>query len=211
VIEYAVVLLVLAAIAWILWRVSAKTGYPGALSLGFYLPLMNVVTLLVLAFAEWPIERKLKRFQYAYGLMIEPHLRGLSTEELKRMVDDEYPERWPDSAYTIAERLLADRGAGPEVEVEGLTSLDEPDLERVPVASYSNLALANPAIDLLDEAGIEVVVVAESDDAQLEGDTAGAGLLTLLVQPADLEAAKALLRTDDSERPVFRDEPDAEE
>lgn len=42
------------------WRITAKTGYPGALGLLWLVPLINVIFLLVLAFSEWPIEKELR-------------------------------------------------------------------------------------------------------------------------------------------------------
>ena len=42
------------------WRITAKTGYSGALGLLYFVPIANFVFLLVLAFSEWPVHRELK-------------------------------------------------------------------------------------------------------------------------------------------------------
>lgn len=42
------------------WRIVSKTGYPGVASLLAFVPLVNFVALLYLAFSEWPIERELR-------------------------------------------------------------------------------------------------------------------------------------------------------
>jgi uncharacterized membrane protein YhaH (DUF805 family) len=42
------------------WRIAAKAGYPGAISLLMLVPFANLVLLLIFAFGEWPIERTLK-------------------------------------------------------------------------------------------------------------------------------------------------------
>ena len=42
------------------WRIAAKAGYPGALSLLMLIPIVNFVVLLMFAFSEWPIERALR-------------------------------------------------------------------------------------------------------------------------------------------------------
>jgi len=42
------------------WRIAAKAGYPGALSLLMLIPLANVVVMLVFAFSKWPIEEELE-------------------------------------------------------------------------------------------------------------------------------------------------------
>lgn len=39
------------------WRIVAKAGYPGALSLLLFVPLVNVIAIWVFAFSKWPIER----------------------------------------------------------------------------------------------------------------------------------------------------------
>lgn len=43
-----------------MWKVTTKTGFPGALSLLILIPVANIVFLYVLAFAEWPALRALK-------------------------------------------------------------------------------------------------------------------------------------------------------
>lgn len=39
------------------WRIVKKAGYPGALSLLGFIPLVNLIFLWVFAFAKWPNER----------------------------------------------------------------------------------------------------------------------------------------------------------
>ena len=36
------------------WQIFSKAGFPGALSLLMLVPVLNVLTLFYLAFAEWP-------------------------------------------------------------------------------------------------------------------------------------------------------------
>lgn len=43
-----------------LWKVFSKAGYPGALSLGMTLPLVNIVLLYFLGFSKWPVLKELK-------------------------------------------------------------------------------------------------------------------------------------------------------
>jgi hypothetical protein len=43
-----------------LWKVFSKAGYPGALSLGMILPVVNIVLLYFLGFSDWPILKELK-------------------------------------------------------------------------------------------------------------------------------------------------------
>jgi hypothetical protein len=43
-----------------LWKVFSKAGYPGALSLGMMLPLLNIALLYFLGFSEWPVLKELK-------------------------------------------------------------------------------------------------------------------------------------------------------
>jgi hypothetical protein len=40
-----------------LWRICARVGYPGWLSLAALIPLVNVLFLYFLAFSAWPIEQ----------------------------------------------------------------------------------------------------------------------------------------------------------
>jgi hypothetical protein len=48
------------AIVWPAWRICSRAGFPGALGLLIMVPLLNLVLLYVLAFAEWPALRNQK-------------------------------------------------------------------------------------------------------------------------------------------------------
>jgi uncharacterized membrane protein YhaH (DUF805 family) len=41
------------------WRIAAKAGYSGALSLLMLIPVFNFIVLLIFAFSRWPIEEQL--------------------------------------------------------------------------------------------------------------------------------------------------------
>jgi hypothetical protein len=43
-----------------LWKVFSKAGYPGVLSLGMILPVVNIVLLYFLGFSDWPVLKELK-------------------------------------------------------------------------------------------------------------------------------------------------------
>ncbi len=45
------------------WRAVSKTGYPGALSLLGFVPFLNILLLLFLAFSKWPIEREVEQLR----------------------------------------------------------------------------------------------------------------------------------------------------
>ena len=40
------------------WKIFSKAGFPGALSLLMLVPLVNLIMIFVLAFAEWPALRE---------------------------------------------------------------------------------------------------------------------------------------------------------
>lgn len=42
------------------WRIASKAGYEGALSLLMLVPLVNFIILLIFAFSEWPVQRRLR-------------------------------------------------------------------------------------------------------------------------------------------------------
>jgi hypothetical protein len=44
-------------ILWPAWRICAKTGYPGALALLLFCPVLNLLLLYFLALVEWPALR----------------------------------------------------------------------------------------------------------------------------------------------------------
>ncbi|MCK9555582.1 hypothetical protein M0R36_07185 [bacterium] len=58
---YSMIILLLgmaALVVIIWWRIVSKTGYPGVLSLLMFVPVANIVLIVILAFTEWPIERE---------------------------------------------------------------------------------------------------------------------------------------------------------
>jgi hypothetical protein len=48
---------------WPAWRIVAKTGNAGVMSLALLVPVVNIIMILYFAFSEWPIERELKRLR----------------------------------------------------------------------------------------------------------------------------------------------------
>ncbi len=48
---------ILAVVAF--WRICEKAGFPGWYGVAVVIPMVNVLFVLFLAFAEWPLERKL--------------------------------------------------------------------------------------------------------------------------------------------------------
>lgn len=59
--EMIVLLLVLFFMVLPFWRIFAKAGFPAPLSLLMLVPLVNLLMLFVLAFAEWPATRASSR------------------------------------------------------------------------------------------------------------------------------------------------------
>ena len=59
------ILFLLFLIIW--WRIFAKAGYSGALSLLMLVPIANVIVILVLAFGRWPIEDEVQRLRTRLG------------------------------------------------------------------------------------------------------------------------------------------------
>jgi len=57
------VLLVIIVSAWVWWRIVSKTGHSGWLSLLMWVPIANLVMLLILAFGEWPVHRELENLR----------------------------------------------------------------------------------------------------------------------------------------------------
>jgi hypothetical protein len=55
-----IILAFLGFIVYVYWKIVAKTGHSGWLSLLMVVPLANFIVMLVLAFSEWPIERELR-------------------------------------------------------------------------------------------------------------------------------------------------------
>ena len=57
-IELILILIMGSVIVIPFWRIFSKAGFSGALSLLMFIPLVNLVMILVLAFAEWPALRE---------------------------------------------------------------------------------------------------------------------------------------------------------
>ncbi len=55
--HWLIVLIWILVLQYPLWRIVAKAGYPGALSLLAWIPLINFIMLWVFALKKWPVER----------------------------------------------------------------------------------------------------------------------------------------------------------
>jgi hypothetical protein len=42
------------------WRIFSKAGFPGWFGVGILIPIVNIALILLLAFSEWPLERKVR-------------------------------------------------------------------------------------------------------------------------------------------------------
>ena len=62
-----VVLGMFVLVGTIAWKITARTGYPGPLGLLYFVPIANLVFLIVLAFSEWPIQRELSALKKSTG------------------------------------------------------------------------------------------------------------------------------------------------
>jgi len=49
------------------WRVAVKAGYSGILSLLLFVPLVNLIVVVLFAFSTWPIERELQAYRGGSG------------------------------------------------------------------------------------------------------------------------------------------------
>lgn len=58
---FGLVVLIITIVIW--WRIFAKAGFSGVLGLLMFVPLANVIILLVLAFSKWPIEEEVERLR----------------------------------------------------------------------------------------------------------------------------------------------------
>ena len=58
-------LLVLLFGFWLLpfWKIFSKAGYPGVMAVTMLVPIVNIIVLFYLGFAEWPVLRELERLR----------------------------------------------------------------------------------------------------------------------------------------------------
>ncbi|MBN2652301.1 MAG: hypothetical protein JXR63_07955 [Spirochaetales bacterium] len=88
-------LLILLAVAgmYVQFRLVSKTGYSGWLFILLLIPIINIIFILVLAFAKWPIEEKLEK----YKKVIDKHNLW---QEVADLEPQDYEQEWdlgPDS------------------------------------------------------------------------------------------------------------------
>jgi len=58
--ELSILVIFVLAPAVAAWQIVAKAGYSGAFSLFLFLPLVNLIMLLVFANSDWPVLRELR-------------------------------------------------------------------------------------------------------------------------------------------------------
>ena len=52
--EMIVLLAMAVLVVWPFWRIFSKAGFPGWLAIGMLFPLVNLILIFYLGFAEWP-------------------------------------------------------------------------------------------------------------------------------------------------------------
>jgi hypothetical protein len=57
----SVVMIIVSVLIW--WKIFSKAGYSGAMGLLMFIPLVNLIMLLILAFGEWPIQREVQQLR----------------------------------------------------------------------------------------------------------------------------------------------------
>ncbi len=63
----AALILIMGFSVLVWWRIFSKAGYSGALGLLILIPVVNLIAVCVLAFAQWPLEQEVKRLRAATG------------------------------------------------------------------------------------------------------------------------------------------------
>ena len=56
-----IMILWVAIVPALFWKIFSKAGYPGAMGLLMLVPLVNLLALCFLAFGDWPISRQLRQ------------------------------------------------------------------------------------------------------------------------------------------------------
>lgn len=52
---------------YLYWKIAQKAGYPGAMSLLMFVPLANIIVMILFAFQKWPVEQELERLRGGYS------------------------------------------------------------------------------------------------------------------------------------------------
>ncbi|MBN2028123.1 MAG: hypothetical protein JW854_15350 [Actinobacteria bacterium] len=68
IVSIAIAVVVVLFLFSIWWKIFKKAGYSGALGLLMFIPLINFILLLILAFSKWPIQRQLEQLQQQLGI-----------------------------------------------------------------------------------------------------------------------------------------------
>lgn len=55
--HWLILLIWLGVFVYPLWRIVSKAGFPGALALLAFVPILNLIMLWVFAFVEWPAQK----------------------------------------------------------------------------------------------------------------------------------------------------------
>ena|SRR6266498_2465107 len=55
---FTIIMIIVAVVIW--WKIFSKAGYSGAMGLLMFIPIVNLIVLLILAFGEWPIQREVQ-------------------------------------------------------------------------------------------------------------------------------------------------------
>jgi len=79
-----VIIVVAVLCVWAYWRIFAKAGYPGAMSIMMVIPILNIIMIFFLAFSEWPVHKELKALRLAAHRGDRNLPYALGDEEMRR-------------------------------------------------------------------------------------------------------------------------------
>ena len=93
-----IVIIVFAVIIW--WKIFAKAGYSGAMGLLMFVPIANLIVLLILAFGQWPIHKELNYLRQQVGrnpqfLGQPPQFPSAPQPQYPSMPQSQYPGQFP--------------------------------------------------------------------------------------------------------------------
>lgn len=93
-----IALIVFAVVIW--WKIFAKAGYSGAMGLLMFVPIANLIVLLILAFGEWPIRKELNYLRQQVGRNPQfpgqqPQFQSFPQPQYPSMPQPQYPGQFP--------------------------------------------------------------------------------------------------------------------
>ena len=79
---------------YVYWRIVSKAGYNGAMSLLLFVPIANIIMILIFAFSEWPIQKELNSLRQQLAMRQQSYPQQQMPQQYPQSQQYQQPQQY---------------------------------------------------------------------------------------------------------------------